>query len=118
MKPITPDWSRSQLDFVEGLRQAGALSEHTAASVEPAMRLSESELAPLLESGLVREAGRGRYYLREMTRTQNFMLAMAATERKDRDDLTSPRRFLRTILFWLILILIPIILLQLIGPGS
>ena len=114
MKPVVPQWSRAQVEFVEALRQAGATNADAAASLDSTMRLSETELAPLVESGLVREAGRGRYYLYGITRTKDLMLAMADFERKEAADIASPGRFIKTILFWVIMILIPIILMQII----
>ena len=113
MKPVSPTWSRAQADFIEGLRQAGALNASSAASIEPSMRLAENELKPLLDSGIVIEAGRNRYYLQELSRQQRLLLAMAARGRQPDGQPSGPHRLWKEVIFWLIVIAIPIILLQL-----
>ena len=115
MKPVAPSWSRAQAEFIEGLRQAGALHADTAASIEPSMRLADADLQPLLESGIVLEAGRNRYYLREMTRQQHLLLAMAARTRRPEGQPAGRRRFLMAMIFWLIVIALPIIIIKVLG---
>ena len=102
--PSTPySLSAAQRAFVEAAETLGAIAPADARPLPELPRLSGRELDELVELGLVRDAADWRYYV---FRARG---AVAAPPR-------IRGRFLRTFLFWLIVILIPILLVRLTAP--
>lgn len=69
------------------------------------------ELEELVDVGLVREATDGRYYVFRPRRSRGPQAAPGVLPPSRAPWMS--RRFVRTVLFWLLLILIPILLLRL-----
>lgn len=114
--PVVPSapqpLSVDQRAFVERAEALGAITPAAARPLPELPRLSGRELDELVDSGLVREAADWRYYVFHSPHLATSALAqptskLAAAVRS---------RFLRTFLFWLILILIPILLVRLMTP--
>ncbi len=96
----------AQRAFVEAAEALGATAPAGARPLPELPRLSGRELDELVELGLVREAADSRYYVFHSRRVVTAPLPPPRTR----------GRFMRTFLFWLILILIPILLIRLTGP--
>lgn len=117
------DWTAEQKALVEGLRSAGATNADNAARIEKGLALSEAALKPLIDAGVVREASRDRYYIHEASVTLNrkanlqadLELAPGMFEARQPFDWS---RLIKTVIFWLVMILIPIILLQVMGSRN
>ncbi len=109
--PSTPlSISEAQRAFVEAAEALGATAPAGARPLPELPRLSGRELDELVELGLVREAADWRYYVFRSRRP------VAATSLQPPPSTAAPwtrGRVLRTFLFWLILILIPILLVRL-----
>lgn len=110
MLPSAPQpLSAAQRAFVEAAEALGATAPAYARPLPELPRLSGRELDELVELGLVREAADWRYYV---FRSQAVITAPLSSK-------AAPwisGRYLRTFLFWLILILIPILLIRLTSP--
>lgn len=104
--------SAAQRAFVERAEALGATAPATARALTELPRLSSAELDALVESGLVREASDWRYYVFRSRRAAPTWTAGRAATGYRRGPWTA-RRYWRTFLFWLLVILIPILLLQL-----
>lgn len=105
--------SPGQRAFVEAAEALGATAPGAARPLTELPRLAGAELDALLESGLVREAADWRYYVfrsRPMVVGPPAGPASAGEGGRARWALG---HFWRTVLFWLLLILIPILLLLL-----
>jgi hypothetical protein len=102
----------AQRAFVDSAEAMGAVRPDDARSLAELPRISNRELEVLVESGLVREAAAGRYYA---FRTRRPVIVEESQAGGWRASARSWRtgRFVRTLLFWILLILLPIILLQL-----
>lgn len=99
MMLIGLDWTRPQLEFIQTLTEAGATEPDAAVSLDAATRLPDSELQPLIDAGIVREAARARYYVYEMSR-QQLLQAMAEEGQEPEDQpVTGVARIVRTIIF-------------------
>lgn len=108
-----PPLSAAQRAFVERAETLGATAPATARALTELPRLSGAELDALVESGLVREASDWRYYVfRSRREAPTWNAAGRAAPDNHRGRWTAGR-YWRTFLFWLLLILIPIVLLQL-----
>jgi hypothetical protein len=103
--------SDAQQAFVRAAEVAGATAPARACPLTALPRLSARELDELVELGLVREAADWSYYVFESRRPDGTGI---------RADVVEPRRthwrranLVRVAVFWLVLILIPILLLKL-----
>ncbi|HET9425520.1 MAG TPA: hypothetical protein VFO55_09125 [Gemmatimonadaceae bacterium] len=136
MSRLVPDprWTASQKAFVAGLEQLGATAPEHAMPIDRSLAPSAPELQALIDSGIVREASSKRYYVhptqvplataspaelrlaalkaRLEEASLEGELAQEQRERRPYDG----RRILKIALFWIIVILIPMIMLQLFGP--
>ena len=110
-----PSLSPAQLAFVEAAEALGATAPGAARPLPELPRLSSAELDKLVESGLIREAADWRYYVFRSRRK----VAWPVTEPgfvEGRGRALWPRgRYWRLVVFWLVLLLIPVLLMQLIG---
>ncbi len=102
--PLTP----AQRVFVDAAESLGATTPAAARPIGDLPHLANSELTELVESGLVREAADWRYYVFRPRRTAGWSAAATAAPR-------SIGRPVRTLLFWILILLIPILLIQLSG---
>lgn len=107
-----PPLSAAQRAFVEAAEALGATAPATARALMELPRLSSAEFDALVESGLVREASDWRYYVFRSRRAPTSHAAERAATGYRRGPWTASR-YWRTFLFWLLLILIPVLLLQL-----
>jgi len=105
--------SAAQRAFVERAEALGATAPATARALMELPRLSSAELDALVESGLVREASDSRYYVFQSRRAAPTWHAAGRAATAYRRGPWTARRYWRTFLFWLLVILIPILLLQL-----
>jgi hypothetical protein len=106
-----PRWSTAQQEFLRSLVAAGATKPEHAIPIDRASRLPARELQLLIDSGVVREAATNGYYL---YLRQTAGAASPAEELSAQVvDKTASR--MKEIVFWIILILIPIVLLNLLG---
>ena len=101
----------AQRGFIEGAEALGATSPANARPLPDLPVLPRGELDDLIELGIVREAAVGRYYVYRSRRSMLTMLTMLSLP----DAPTTLVRVVKTLLFWLIMVLIPIVLLQLTG---
>jgi hypothetical protein len=123
-----PNWTDAQRQFVQSLEQLGATKAEHAVPIDRTSPPSVRELQALIDSGVVREAAANGYYLypRQVTvselpgdeRVRKLMVRMN-TSRMEAAELTpmDGRRLLKTIVFWLLVMAIPIILIQLLGKN-
>ncbi|MFI5311173.1 MAG: hypothetical protein ACHQQ3_08080 [Gemmatimonadales bacterium] len=91
-------------EFLEGMRRLGATSPGAARPDRELPRLSLKHFRSLVDAGVLREAAPGMYYLFE-----GATPPLPASR--------SPRqlpagRLVRTLIFWLLVILLPILFLQ------
>ncbi|HEY0996745.1 MAG TPA: hypothetical protein VGD77_12195 [Gemmatimonadaceae bacterium] len=102
----------AQRAFVDSAEALGAVRPDDARSLAELPRISNRELGALVEAGLVREAAAGRYYV---FRTRRPVMVEESQAGGWRASARAWRtgRFVRTLLFWILLILVPILLLQL-----
>lgn len=105
--------SAAQRAFVERAEALGATVPATARALVELPRLSIAELDALVESGLVREASDSQYYVFRSRRAAPIRHAAGRAATGYRRGPWTARRYWRTFLFWLLVILIPILLLQL-----
>lgn len=107
--PSTPlSLSKSQRAFVEGAETLGATGATNARPLPDLPLLPRGELDELIELGIVREAADWRYYVYRSRRDLTAALPPADTAR-------NRGRLLKTLFFWLLIMLIPIVLVQLFG---
>jgi hypothetical protein len=106
-------WSEGQREFMKSLDSLGATKANRAVPIERAMPLSSKDLQALVDSGFVREAGANTYYL--YAGQVRYNLAPQPHLRAFRKKRKPGQRLMTSIVFWIILILIPIILIQIIG---
>jgi hypothetical protein len=108
--------SAAQRTFVEGAEALGATAPADARPLPELPRLSRRELDELLELGLVREATDWRYYVFRSRGAVAAPLPPPESSPSSTPPTWTRGRYVRTFLFWLILILIPILLFQLTDP--
>ena len=105
--------SAAQRAFLEAAENLGATAPSAARSLTELPRLSSRELDELVELGVVREAADWRYY---MFRPRNgFGASLSQAMPSTQPAGKRPVRFFNTLLFWLLMLLIPVVLLQLGG---
>ena len=112
-----PGWTESQREFVENLKATKATAVEFAVGVDKSMSLPPRELKSLIDSGIVREAAGGRYYL-YLDQTRSVTDAVLS----DFAPVSPPtpatwKRMLKMMIFWFLFILIPVLMLQLLGGG-
>ena len=110
-----PSLSPTQRAFVEAAEALGATVPGSARPLTELPRLASAELDELVESGLVREAADWRYYVFRSRRAVARAAASPASAGAGGRALWARGRYWRTFLFWLLLLLIPLLLLQLTG---
>jgi hypothetical protein len=108
-----PPLSAAQRAFVEGAEALGATAPATARALTELPRLSSAELDALVESGLVREASDWRYYVFRSRREVPTWHAARSPATGYRRRPWMAGRYWRTLLFWVLFLLIPILLLLL-----
>lgn len=114
MADLPQKMTAAQRAFVDSAESLGAVRPDDARSLAELPRISNRELEALLASGLVREAAAGRYYVFRARRP-------VIVEESQAGGWGAPApwwrtgRFVRTLLFWILLILLPLLLLQLMG---
>jgi hypothetical protein len=133
-KPIDdPNWTEAQRSFVQNLEQLGATKAEHAVPIDRTTPPPVRELQALVDSGVVREAAANGYYIyprqpktvlspkdERRARLEERLLEIEL-EQKQRDKVPQPfdaRRFVKTVVFWLIMILIPIVLIELLGKNG
>jgi hypothetical protein len=121
-----PRWSDAQRQFLAALDAAGANKAEHAVPIDRAAPLSARELQPLVDSGVVREASANGYYIYPRQVIANdagsappkvglrtSIYNVAATTHGQIPF--TGARFVKVIVFWIIIILIPIVILQVLG---
>ncbi len=113
-------WSPEQTLLVESLRESGATNADAATRFQRELVISEPELQSLIDSGVIREASRDRYYVHEpsVALSRKTRLSERLHEGFSEPGATHPftrHRLLKMMIFWLIVILIPIVLIQILG---
>jgi hypothetical protein len=92
-------------EFVESMRRLGATSPATACADRDLPRLTRERFRELLDHGILREAAPGTFYLYERAITATVAMPMPRA--------VSSRRLLVRVLFWLLVILVPVLFIQL-----
>ena len=100
----TPLASEGDADVVDSMRQRGATSPATALRDRDLPRLSRERFRDLLDRGVLREGAPGTFYLYEH--------AVLASTMTLRSSALPARALLKSVLFWLVVILIPVIMIQ------
>ena len=108
MLPAPDSLSAAQRAFLERAEALGATGPANARPLPDLPVVPRAELDELIERGLVREAADWRYYVYRSRRSVTPMLSPSKSP-------ITPGRLWKTLLFWLIMVLIPIVLLQLTG---
>src|SRR5688500_9104909 len=103
--------SDTQRQFVAAAEAKGATSPATALTSGDLPRISARELTDLLDTGLVREAAPGSFYVYARARPMPGLEPTPAS--------SSPNigRIVRIVIFWLLVAAIPLIFLRLSTPG-
>ena len=114
MSGATPfDLSAEQRAFIEGAEARDATAPSRARALSELPRLSSRQLDDLVECGLVREAADGRYYVFQSHRRNDGTPPSATVglgTGTPRHTGLTPERDWKAILFWIFIILIPILL--------
>jgi hypothetical protein len=111
-------WTLEQREFLAALEAGGANKVEHALPIDRMPKVSVRDLQELVDSGLVREASVNGYYIypRQTPTWPGEEIRQVSDERR---PLTFTwAKLVKTILFWLVMILIPIILLQLTGKND
>ena len=107
-----PALSAAQRSFVEAAEARGATAPRTACLLSDLPRLATSELDDLVDRGLVREAADWRYYVFRPRRALASVPPVADLPPSVVAQQTRAR-IVRTVIFWLVALLIPVLFLQL-----
>jgi hypothetical protein len=112
-----PRWSDQQREFLAALDSAGASRPDQARSLNKLPPLASRELNALVDAGIVREAASSQYYLYHRQELIENAAPKALTgEWKGPQFRGAPgSRMTKTILFWFVVMIIPIIMIQCIG---
>lgn len=105
--------SPAQHTFVEAAEALGATAPGTARPLPELPRLRSAELDDLVERGLVREAADRCYYVFRSRRDVAWESERTASGESSGLERWTHGRVWRMLIFWLLVILIPILLLQL-----
>jgi hypothetical protein len=109
--------SEAQRAFIAAADALGATEAAHARRLQELPRLSNRELDALVDVGVVREAAESRYYVFRPRRTAVVLPAAAGSGAPESFRTLRPawpvKRFFPTLIFWLLVVLIPIILLRL-----
>jgi hypothetical protein len=104
-------WSDGQRAFVRSLEQLGATRAEHAVAIDKTAGLPARELKVLVDSGVVREAAANGYYI------YPSQMALAQTRNPAKTVNPAPPsntgRVLKSVIFFIIVILLPIIVMQL-----
>ena len=92
-------------EFVASMRRLGATSPATACPDRDLPRLTREQFRSLLDRGTLREGAPGTFYLYEH--------AVTSTMEPYRKSSVTTRGLLVRVLFWLLVILVPVLLIQL-----
>jgi hypothetical protein len=116
-------FSRRQIEFMQTLRAAGAITPDTAMTIDKNTPIDPKDLEVLVEVEAITRVAPYQYYLRTASRHARLLAAMdtaSASSESAASVHPSPSRekIVKTILFWLIVMLIPILLLQVLGRKS
>lgn len=101
--------SDTQRAFIAAAESKGASSPTTACSSGELPRISARELTDLLDMGIVREAAPGSFYVYARARPAPGLEPTPATPRG--------KRIVLAVIFWLIVIAIPILFLRMSQGG-
>ncbi len=110
--PIGFPLSVAQRAFVDAAEQRGATAAAGAVALTDLPRLSARELDALVEAGLVREAADWRYYVYRARGHAGISAPVPDARSSLRPTVTGSARFVRSLVFWLVLLLIPILYIQ------
>jgi hypothetical protein len=113
---VDPGWTKDQREFVKNLQDVGARNPKAAVKIDRTMSLPKAELEGLLKSGAVVEVSVNRFYTTFPGRRERLEAAMGTAQTDARPDLARPfkaRKLMMTMLFWILMILIPIVIMQL-----
>jgi hypothetical protein len=111
-------FNRKQIDFLENLRKAGATSAETALTIDRNAPIAPNDLEALIEAKAITRAAPYRYYLGPDPRFAKILAAMDSGPDQVETlqfGSPSPARLLKAIIFWIILIMIPLVLIRLLG---
>ena len=104
MSLFQPQRTGDDAEFIDGMRRVGATSPASACSDRDLPRLSRERLGILLDSGVLREGAPGTYYLYENAHPARVALPLSRP--------APARGLVPRLIFWLIMILLPVIFLQ------
>lgn len=114
MPPILPMLTDTQQAFITAAHALGATSPAYARPLPELPRLSSAELNELVDVGIVREAADWRYYVFRSARQAVPLLdTQEAPPRMPFPARWTPGRVVRLLIFWLLILLIPVVLIQL-----
>lgn len=116
LKLADPQWTDSQRAFLSALDSARASSPDYAMAHDKLPTLPVRELQALVDLGVVREASANSYYIYH----RQVLTPPMVAEKSTVFYTATPRRLAggrltKSLVFWFIIILIPIILIELMG---
>jgi hypothetical protein len=106
--------NKRQIDFVRTLREAGAVSRETAFKIDKTASIDLKEIDELVDLEVISRVAPYQYYVRAESRAAKLLAAM--DDAPVRTSVSSPAtrsRFIKTMIFWIIVFLIPILLFRL-----
>jgi hypothetical protein len=104
--------SETQRQFITAAESLGALSPAAARTSVELPRLSARELTELLDSGIVREAAQGAFYVYPRARPPQPLQPTPSR------SAATPSRRVKAIIFWLIVLALPLLFLLLRSTGG
>lgn len=114
-----------QMDFMRMLRDAGAISADTALTIDKNPTIPPTELEELVEVEAISRVAPYRYYLKTASRHARLLATLDSRGDQGEGQLElhagMPRtrpRIVKAIVFWIIIILIPLLMLQFLGRKS
>jgi hypothetical protein len=114
-------FNSAQIDFMRTLREAGATSPESAFTIDRNSPVSPEEIEELIEVEAIARVAPYQYHIRPQSRHAKLLAAMDKGSEPDTGPAPTripwtPARMAKTMSFWTVLILVPILLLQLCKP--
>jgi hypothetical protein len=110
----------AQIEFLRRLLAAGSTTRETALTIDDDGSIARSELEELVKAEAIIRVAAYRYYIRPNSRHAKLIAAMdfGTPSEQAKAVARSPRQLIKTMIFWIIMILIPLILIELLGPNT
>ena len=108
-----------QLEFIRTLLAAGAVSPESAVTTDKNTPVTQDELEAMVQAGAITRVAPYRYHLRPESRHAKLIAALDS--RMGDPDPALPSlpwtraRIIKALTFWILVILIPLLLMQLFG---